>query len=176
VDSAVAIAPSPDAVSTLAEVTDVADSVTRLNRCFSRMRSQFLAAANNSVEWAAHILINTLAVEGPMRSSALAETIQSDPSTVSRQVQQLVLDGLVERRADPQDGRASVLAVTPRGMDVYRDHRAHRNHKYHAMLADWTPAELEAFSAQLRRFTAALETTWPQLPPATTFPTVKDDA
>ena len=44
---------------------------------------------------------------------ALAAAVHSDPSTVSRQVAALVRAGLIERQADPEDGRASVLVPTP---------------------------------------------------------------
>src|SRR5262245_11500612 len=64
----------------------------------------------------AFILLKNLIHMGPSRSSALAAAVHSDPSTVSRQVAALVRDGLVERRADQDDGRASLLAATPAGL------------------------------------------------------------
>ena len=57
-------------------------------------------------------LLKALAMHGPRRSSELAAAVHSDPSTVSRQVAALVRDGLIERQADPEDGRASVLVPT----------------------------------------------------------------
>ena len=60
--------------------------------------------------------------EGPMRAGALAECLQSDPSTVSRQVAALVKDGLLERRADPADGRASLLVLTAKADAVLAEH------------------------------------------------------
>ena len=57
-----------------------------------------------------------------MRAGALAECMQSDPSTVSRQVAALVKDGLLERRADPADGRASLLVLTEKADAVLADH------------------------------------------------------
>ena len=58
------------------------------------------------------ILLKTLVLNGPTRSSALAAAVHSDPSTVSRQVAALVRDGLLERQADQEDGRASLIAAT----------------------------------------------------------------
>src|SRR2546430_9177235 len=69
------------------------------------------------------ILLKTLAALGPSRSSALAAAVHSDPSTVSRQVAALVRDGLVERRADQDDGRASLLAATPAGLSLLEEQR-----------------------------------------------------
>ena len=79
------------------------------------MRQQLAASRSTSgdgVEWAAYGLLFQLVNDGPRRSSALAETACVDPSTVSRQVAQLVKAGLVERQSDPEDGRASLLVAT----------------------------------------------------------------
>ena len=48
----------------------------------------------------------------------------ADPSTVSRQVASLVKAGLVERQADPDDGRASILVPTELGRAKVREHSA----------------------------------------------------
>jgi DNA-binding MarR family transcriptional regulator len=59
---------------------------------------------------------------------------------VSRQVAELVKLGLVERRPDLSDGRASLLAATEAGEGSYQARRAARNAGYAELLADW-PAE-----------------------------------
>ena len=138
-------------------VAAVAETFIRLMRSFTRMRSQFLDAARHDVEWSAHMLISHIAVEGPMRSSALAELVQSDPSTVSRQVAALVKDGFVERRADPEDGRASLLVATQKGENVYRAHRKIRNEHFQRMMADWSERDCRDFASLLARFTEDLE-------------------
>src|SRR3954471_7145050 len=82
-------------------VTAVADNFVALMRSFQRAKMRFMAATEHDVEWSAQVVLRHLANEGPMRASAIADTLHSDPSTVSRQVASLVRDGLVERRADP---------------------------------------------------------------------------
>jgi DNA-binding MarR family transcriptional regulator len=139
------------------DVAAVADAFTVLVRGAGRARAQFLSEARERVDWTANLLISALAIDGPMRSSALAEIVQSDPSTVSRQVQALVKEGFVERQADPEDGRASVLVLTARGEQVYRDHRRLRDEQYQRILADWTPDELRTFASQLARFTTCIQ-------------------
>ncbi|WP_344424936.1 MarR family winged helix-turn-helix transcriptional regulator [Pseudonocardia ailaonensis] len=59
--------------------------------------------------------LSHLARGAPQRAGSLAEALCTDPSTVSRQVAALLRRGLIERCADPSDGRASLLAVTPAG-------------------------------------------------------------
>ncbi|MEO3777497.1 MarR family transcriptional regulator [Micromonospora sp. B11E3] len=76
-----------------------------------------------------------------------------DPSTVSRVVAGLVAHGLVERRTDPTDKRASVLAVTPAGRAVLADTDDWYGQVLDRALARWTPAEVTALAAALGRFT-----------------------
>jgi DNA-binding MarR family transcriptional regulator len=139
------------------EVIAVADNVLRLTRTFNRIRSQFLSAARNDVDWSAHVLIGALVTNGPMRAGALADAVLSDPSTVSRQIAPLVKDGLVERRADQQDGRASVLAATAKGEDVVRAHKQVRYQQYGRILDGWSAEDCDRFAKFLDRFTQDLE-------------------
>src|SRR4051794_40844740 len=54
----------------------------------------------------------------PMRVRALAQAKGSDPSTVSRQADQLVRDGLISREPDPSDARARMLVLTEKGRAI----------------------------------------------------------
>jgi DNA-binding MarR family transcriptional regulator len=140
-----------------AQVVEVADTFVELARTFTRARARMLAAAQHDVEWSAQVLLRTLAIEGPCRTGALAERVDSDPSTVSRQVAALVKDGLVERRADPIDGRASVLHLTEKADAVLREHNNIRLEHFDRMLASWSHDELRNFGDLLHRFTQDFE-------------------
>lgn len=140
------------------EVAAVAESVIRLMRSFGRRRAQVLAAKAHDVDWSAQIVLRCLADAGPLRSSEVAEHVQSDPSTVSRQVAALVKDGLLERRADPEDGRASLLVLTDKADAVLREYDAVRNQHFAQMLADWNERDLRRFANLLCRFTHDFET------------------
>lgn len=137
----------------------VADSVIDLLRMVRRSKARLLAAAGNDVESATQMLLRTVAGEGPMRASALAASVQSDLSTVSRQVAVLVGRGLLERRADQLDGRASLLVVTEAGRDVIAEHEQGRKRFFEEVLAGWTADELAQFAGLLERFTASYERT-----------------
>jgi DNA-binding MarR family transcriptional regulator len=134
----------------------VAETFVQLMRSFTRIRAQMVAA--HDVEWSAQMVLKRLAHDGPMRSSTLAEHIQADPSTVSRQVAALVREGLIERRADPEDGRACLLVLTDRAGEVLRDHDEVRNEQFGRMLAGWSERDLARFAVLLRRFTHDFET------------------
>lgn len=134
-------------------IAELATTFSHLMRTFNRARQQFLAHARHNVEWSSQVLISAVVNEGPLRVSALGEIVQSDVSTVSRQVAQLVRDGYLERRADPADGRASLLVATPQGRELHRDHMKVRNEHFRRMLDQWSERDVRRFSALLRRFT-----------------------
>src|ERR1044072_4689060 len=69
----------------------------------------------NSMDRAAYLLLNRLDNEGPMGVKALAASMGIDSSPVTRQVAPLVDTGLVKRTSHPEDGRAVVLQLSPRG-------------------------------------------------------------
>jgi DNA-binding MarR family transcriptional regulator len=82
----------------------------------------------------------------------LAERIESDPSTVSRQVATLVQRGLLERHADPEDGRACLLVPTAKADAVLSEHNDIRIEHFRRMLQDWSSSDLSTFAALLQRF------------------------
>ncbi|WP_158845764.1 MarR family winged helix-turn-helix transcriptional regulator [Saccharothrix deserti] len=87
----------------------------------------------------------------------LAARAGLDPSTVSRAVAALVANGLVERRAGPEDGRAGILVVTERGRAELADARDWSDRLLRRALADWSPAEVEAPTSALGRLTTDVE-------------------
>ncbi|MCW2522715.1 MAG: MarR family transcriptional regulator [Frankiales bacterium] len=135
----------------------VAESFSNAVGAHLRLKAQIQADTRRGPERSAIGLISCLASNGSMRASALAEAAQADPSTVSRQVAALVSDGLVERRADPLDGRASVLALTDRGQQAHQQNSSARIEFYRLVLQGWDAAEVSGFAAQLARFAAGLE-------------------
>jgi DNA-binding MarR family transcriptional regulator len=144
-------APSAD------DIDELATTFSSLMRAYKRAYQHFLAKAEREVEWTSQVLLSCVANEGPLRASALAGLIDSDPSTVSRQVAQLVRDGYVERRADQADGRASLLVATEKGMASHREHCRMRNERYRRMLSEWSERDIRKFTTLLRRFTADFE-------------------
>src|SRR5947209_13746013 len=63
---------------------------------------------------------------GPIRLAALAEREGVSAPTLSRIVARLEQDRYVERRADPADGRSSLMAVTAAGRAALRKIRRER--------------------------------------------------
>ncbi|MCM3302438.1 MarR family transcriptional regulator [Streptomyces pseudogriseolus] len=110
----------------------------------------------NSMDRAAYLLLNRLDKEGPMGVKALAASMGIDSSTVTRQVAPLVDTGLVKRTSHPEDGRAVVLQLSPRGQARLEEVRASRRQLMAELTQDWAPEEREAFCGLLARFNGAL--------------------
>ncbi|MGI5149803.1 MarR family winged helix-turn-helix transcriptional regulator [Plantactinospora sp. CA-294935] len=87
----------------------------------------------------------------------LADRSGLDPSTVSRAVAALVARGLVTRRADPADRRASFLVLTDEGRTALADARDWYGDLLRAALADWSPAEIDALTSALDRFVTDIQ-------------------
>ncbi|GAA1839422.1 MarR family transcriptional regulator [Pseudonocardia ailaonensis] len=138
------------------EADELGSQLVRLIRLVDRAQADH----PDAVERSAYLLLVHLVKDGPRRPSALAEAVHSDPSTVSRQVAQLVKLGYVTRTPDPEDGRASLFAATDEGRRVFEENRRHRTERIRSMLADWQPDERTALVRLLGRFTTALEEQW----------------
>jgi len=110
----------------------------------------------NSMDRAAYLLLNRLDKEGPMGVKALASSMGIDSSTVTRQVAPLVDTGLVKRTSHPEDGRAVVLQLSPRGKSRLDEVRSSRRQLMAELTETWQPEEREAFCDLLTRFNTAL--------------------
>lgn len=117
--------------------------LTRLKERHAAMTRH--AVAPDGVELAAYAALFALVKDGPMRSSALAETIYTDPSTASRYVTTLTNQGYAERTPDPSDRRAALVAATQAGRDKVAFIREQRNKRLRPLLEEWTDEEIDQF-------------------------------
>jgi DNA-binding MarR family transcriptional regulator len=125
-----------------------------------RLTERAAVARGDDLDRPSYMLLHTLACAGPSRVTMLAATVHSDPSTVSRQAAHLVGMGLVERRADPADGRASLLALTDAGSALLEQARQRRDDRTAAIIKSWQPAERQQFADLIDRFIAGFEADW----------------
>ena len=136
-----------------AGATSLSDQLVQLVRVMHVLKAQSTGGSGPEArERAAHVLLFPLTRLGALRQGALAEVVHADPSTVSRHVTLLVEHGLVRRVADEEDGRASLLVVTPAGAAVVEQLRLERDRLLGQVTADWAPDELASFTRQLHRF------------------------
>jgi DNA-binding MarR family transcriptional regulator len=103
-------------------------------------------------------LLVPLERDGDQRCSALAGRAGVDVSVASRQLAVLERLGYVERRPDPQDGRAALLRLTEAGSDALAAARALRSDWALTALAGWDEAEARRLSDLLDRLVTDLDT------------------
>jgi DNA-binding MarR family transcriptional regulator len=80
-----------------------------------------------------------LAFRGPFTISELAGLLGVGNPAASILIQQLVQQGLVERKEDVQDRRRSLVSLTERGVDLIsgrRDHREAKARRWLSMMSD----------------------------------------
>lgn len=112
----------------------------------------------DAIDYSAFPILKLLSHQGPMRLSALAQVLGLDASTVSRHARQLEDSGLLERSDDPDDRRASRVAVSEHGNDCLAQAFETRRHVISSTLEGWTPEERETLRVLLHRLVENLMT------------------
>jgi DNA-binding MarR family transcriptional regulator len=105
----------------------------------------------------AYGILCRLVDEGPQRLGTLAQAFGLDPSTITRQVQALEQESLVERRPDPTDRRASLLDLTVQGRQVLTETRSRRREWLEAALGDWDEHDHQEFGRLLEKFNLSID-------------------
>ncbi|WP_104103302.1 MarR family winged helix-turn-helix transcriptional regulator [Arthrobacter sp. 08Y14] len=95
-------------------------------------------------------MLQLLKREGPLHSGAAADLLMVDKSVISRQSRQLEELGLIEVQADPRDGRARVLVLTPAAEERVGAVQTGIMLDSH-ILDDWSAEELHEFAGYLSR-------------------------
>lgn len=140
---------------------DVADrlgaQLVRLMRAIGRSKSLTAKDGPDGLERLAYAVLFCLVHDGPQRTGKLADLLYAEASTISRQTRSLVAHGLVERRADPVDGRACVLAPTIEGVRIFEENRANRNRWLAELMADWPEPERARLTELLELLVSGIE-------------------
>jgi len=119
-----------------------------------RRELQRLAGVEHAV--AAVSVLSLLGRSGPTRISDIADALQVNISVASRHLHALEEKGYVERIADPEDGRSSLVKISSAGGEKLE--AAHRRlmDRLAETLAGWEPAEVSALAEGLVRLRATL--------------------
>jgi DNA-binding MarR family transcriptional regulator len=85
---------------------------------------------------------------GPATAATLARAEQISPQSMGATLASLESRGLIERAADPDDGRRVILSATEAGLQVLGDRRNARTEELaRALSKGFSPAELEQLLA-----------------------------
>lgn len=109
-----------------------------------------------SLERSAYGIMCKLVDEGPQRLGTLACAFGLDPSTITRQVQDLERVGLASREKDPTDGRAFIVDLTSHGRAVLERTRDHRRARLGKALADWAEDDVSDMARLLRQLNLSI--------------------
>ena len=103
-----------------------AQALLDLSRMLMGVTLRAVAAAPVALTVPQHRVLLTIATDGPRRVGTLADDLGVNQSTASRIVDRLASQGLVHRRRDREDGRASLVELTSEGHDLLDAVREHR--------------------------------------------------
>ena len=138
-------------------IDDLFGALARYSRMKEHATSTNLRTPDGDIEIAAFTCLFHLERES-MRSRQLAQALNSDPSTISRHVAQLVERGYVRREADPDDGRATLLVITDEGQEKVQAIKHRRRSLLQEALSEWTDEQMANLTALLTRFLDDAET------------------
>jgi DNA-binding MarR family transcriptional regulator len=96
--------------------------------------------------------------EGETRATQLAERLGVSAPVLSRHLAELLEQGYVVRRPDPEDGRAQLIALSPAGVEKLRFIEAQRAATLQGFLQDWSEDDVEATSRTLKKLAESLRT------------------
>ena len=134
----------------------LAGELVRFARLSARAKGM-LRPGEFGADFSALMLLFPLRQAGPMRITDLAEIKQADASTVSRQAAQLVKTGLARREADPDDGRATRLAITDAGLAACTRLHDARHAFLSTTLSSWPAERIETFAGLFEEFNSSVE-------------------
>lgn len=97
----------------------------------------------------AYKTFTTIARCGSVTSSMLAERMLVDKGQLSRMVRELEDLGLIHRSPDPNDGRSSLLSLTPHGEAKLIEAREPQEGMLMRNLADWSVDDIDSLTRLL---------------------------
>jgi len=101
-------------------------------------------------------LLQTLQCGGPAIMRDLGSQLGATPRNMTAIVDALQQAGLVERRPHPTDRRATLIELSPQGARAAAQSIGPQLDAIAEIFAEFSPAELEQFSALLAKLTSAI--------------------
>lgn len=141
---------SPSRPEASERVLDALSSLVRRSRTSAVLVSQACGLQGAQVQ-----LLFALHREQECRVAGLATHQLVDPSVISRQVAALEKLGLVTRRSDPDDGRASLVSLTDAGREKLREVRRLHLQAVLESMQDWPVERISRLADDLADLTDA---------------------
>jgi DNA-binding MarR family transcriptional regulator len=121
---------------------DAVRAVERLALSIEGFSSLFIRLSSSGrSNFSALSVLHTLSRVGPCRLSDLVRTEQIKKPALTSALAKLERDGLIERRPDPRDGRASMLSLTAEGQSIVSRRQAVRAERLRSLIDRLSPAD-----------------------------------
>ena len=161
----VAMSNSPGGTQEPADAGDSVDGALQsvehqLSLFWRRARAvshQLSRQVHPDMEPAAYGLLTIIRKEGPIRLTDLATCIGVGKPSVSRQIAFLESIGLVYKEADPLDGRAQSIRLTPQGEERMHQVQDARRQVFRERLGEWPLEEIRTLAEYMAKLNAAYE-------------------
>jgi DNA-binding MarR family transcriptional regulator len=99
---------------------------TAIVRTARRLRQE-AAAETSGLTPTSVAALATIERHGPLTPSELAQRERVQRPTVTRMLARLEDDGIVQRAADPTDGRSFLVSLTPKGLELLHEVRTRKD-------------------------------------------------
>jgi DNA-binding MarR family transcriptional regulator len=146
----------PDEATVDAALQNVEHQISLFWRRTRAISNQLSRQVHPDMEPAAYGLLTVIRREGPIRLTDLAMNIGVGKPSISRQIAFLESIGLVSKEADPMDGRAQSIRLTPKGEEKMHQVQDARRQVFRERLGEWPVQDLE----ELARYMAMLNSTY----------------
>jgi DNA-binding MarR family transcriptional regulator len=103
-----------------------------------------------------YLMLGYVREHGPVRATAIGCAFHVDKAAVSRHVQQMLELGLLDRRPDPDDGRATLLSTTAEAERRMAAVAQARRQRLDERLDEWSDETLDGFVDLLGRYNRLL--------------------
>ena len=143
--------------STEAALTAVEHQLSMLWRRARSISHHLSRQVHPDMEPAAYGLLSVIRRQGAIRLTELASSIGVGKPSVSRQIAFLERLGLVAKEADPLDGRAQMIRLTPMGEEKMHEVQDARREVFRERLGEWPPEELQTLARYIAKLNATYE-------------------
>ncbi|HYH58706.1 MAG TPA: MarR family transcriptional regulator [Thermoleophilaceae bacterium] len=104
-----------------------AELPARLRLAIARTARRMRQEAGDELSPSMTAALATIENHGPLTPSGLADIERIKRPTATRILHRLEEDGLIERSADPSDGRSAVVCITSQGAALLKKLRSRKN-------------------------------------------------
>jgi DNA-binding MarR family transcriptional regulator len=143
-----------DRIAALQDLEREVGVLMRRSRRVIRERAQMLHPELSAQEY---LLLSYIKAYGPSRGADVADAFQLDKGAVSRAIHVLLRLGLVEKQADPEDGRAMRLSATPEVAERLDEIARLRLARLQERLDSWSDEDIAGFVGAFSRYNDLLD-------------------